>query len=281
MSGSISTGDYAAGNTLLPYIEVIKGFASDYVKSRHVEVYLPPGYHEGESFDVIYMHDGQNVFNAKTSFAGVAWEVDKAINSLLRQQKIRPAIVVAIWNTSLRMREYMPNEPRQKIASKAREHDWSGRILSDNYLRFMVEELKPFIDKTFKTNPLPGSTFVMGSSMGGLISAYALVKYPDVFGGAACISTHWPALEGVFLNYFRDHIPDPATHRFYFDYGTATLDAVYEPWQIQVDRMMKAQGYNQGNNWVTRKFEGASHSEKAWSERVAIPLEFLLGFSGK
>ncbi len=281
MSLFFSSDSEAAKGIAGSSFEIIPEFISNHVRPRQLEVYLPPGYNEGDSFDVVYMHDGQNVFNAETSFAGVAWEVDKALNTLTVEQKVRPTIVVAIWNTPLRMREYMPNEPCEEVSKRARQHDWRGKALSDNYLRFIVKELKPFIDRTFKTNPLPASTFMMGSSMGGLISAYAMVKYPHIFGGAACISTHWPALEGVFLPYFKDHIPDPACHKFYFDYGTATLDAVYEPWQNQVDAMMKAKGYVEGSNWITRKFVGASHSEKAWSERVAIPLEFLLGFASR
>lgn len=251
-------------------------FASEYADARNIEVMLPPDYDEIQSYDVIYFHDGQNVFNPQTSFAGVAWEVDKAMNKLLKEDRIRPAIVVAIWNTPKRMQEYMPAKPVDSVYHRAKKADWDGEIISDDYLRFIVTELKPFIDSTYSTSPNRENTFIMGSSMGGLISLYALTEYPEVFGGAGCVSTHWPALDGVFLDYVKINLPQPGNHKIYFDYGTKTLDARYEPFQQKVDKMMEDKGFTKGKNWLTLKFEDADHSEKAWKERVHIPLEFLL-----
>ena len=153
----------------------------------------------------------------------------------------------------------------------------SASLCSDRYLKFLVEEVKPFIDRTYRTQPDAAHTFVMGSSMGGLISGYALVEYPQVFGGAGCVSTHWPSDDGSAIEYFAKHLPAPGKHRIYFDYGTATLDASYEPYQQRMDQAMRAAGYTEGRDWVTKKFPGAEHSEKSWRERVEIPLTFLLG----
>lgn len=113
--------------------------------------------------------------------------------------------------------------------------------------------------------------------MGGLISLYAASEYPDVFGGIGALSTHWPAGDGIVIDYLTAHLPDPRTHKLYFDYGTQTLDAGYEPYQRRMDAAMRAGGYTEGRNWITRKFEGAEHSERAWRERVDVPLQFLLG----
>ncbi len=252
-------------------------FTSAYVDARNIEVMLPPGYAENKTYDVIYMHDGQNVFNSETSFAGVTWELDKAIKALLKKDMIRPAIVVAIWNTPKRMQEYMPAKPVGSVSYRAKKAGWDNKVVSDDYLRFIVTELKPFIDKTYSTRPNRESTFVMGSSMGGLISIYALTEYPEIFGGAACISTHWPALDGVFMDYLKTNLQPPGKHKIYFDYGTETLDAQYEPFQQKVDRMMEDKGFTNGKDWLTLKFEGADHSEKAWQERVHLPLMFFLG----
>jgi predicted alpha/beta superfamily hydrolase len=251
-------------------------FASSYVVARNVEVMLPPGYSAEKAYDVIYMHDGQNIFNPETSYAGVAWEVDKAIIRLIEEEKIRPSIIVAIWNTPKRMQEYMPAKPSDLVSYKAEKARWDDVIISDNYLKFIVTELKPFIDNTYSTRPNRESTFVMGSSMGGLISLYALTEYPEVFGGAGCISAHWLALDGVFLDYVKNNLPQPGNHKIYFDYGTETLDAQYEPFQQKVDKMMEDKGFTKGKDWLTLKFQGADHSEKAWKERVHIPLEFFL-----
>jgi predicted alpha/beta superfamily hydrolase len=148
--------------------------------------------------------------------------------------------------------------------------------LSDPYLKFIVRELKPFIDEHFRTLPDRENTLIMGSSMGGLISIYAVCEYPDHFGGAGCISTHWPAAGGIVVDYLAQALPEAGEHRLYFDYGTATVDALYERYQEEVDQILIAKGYTQGEDWLTLKFEGAEHGERAWRERVHIPLEFLL-----
>jgi predicted alpha/beta superfamily hydrolase len=107
----------------------------------------------------------------------------------------------------------------------------------------MVEELKPYIDAHFRTLPDVSNTFIMGSSMGGLISLYALCEYPQVFFGAGCVSTHFPIGRGITLKYLQDHLPDPETHKFYFDYGTKTLDRTYETYQNKADKILKDNGF--------------------------------------
>jgi predicted alpha/beta superfamily hydrolase len=116
----------------------------------------------------------------------------------------------------------------------------------------------------------------MGSSMGGLISLYAICEYPEVFGGAACLSTAWTVAGGITARELEKALPDPKTHRIYFDFGTETTDGKYEPLQQQVDSQMKAAGYTEGTNWITKSFPGEPHSERAWRKRVDIPLQFLL-----
>ena len=97
--------------------------------------------------------------------------------------------------------------------------------------------------QNYKTDRGRNSTFLAGASMGGLISAYAISEYPNVFGGAACLSTHWPALNGVFIEYLKNNLPSPDNHMVYFDYGTKGLDANYEPYQLKVDSLMINVGY--------------------------------------
>jgi pimeloyl-ACP methyl ester carboxylesterase len=145
-----------------------------------------------------------------------------------------------------------------------------------------VEELKPYIDSNYSVGTGPEHAAVMGSSMGGLISLYAISEFPHVFGAAACVSTHWPGIftmdnnpiPQAFFDYMRTALPDPAMHRIYFDYGTTTLDALYPPLQDRADAVMRARGYSE-SNWKTLRFEDAEHSEKAWSERLDFPLQFL------
>ncbi|MBQ4821843.1 alpha/beta hydrolase [Aquimarina sp. MMG016] len=263
-----------------------ENFPSKYVDARNVEVFLPTGYEAAspEKYKVLYMHDGQNVFNPKTSYTGIDWGVDEAVDSLIKGDKIKNTIVVAAWNNGKkRFSEYMPKAPAEateNAEAKKGLKEFTGfdSLFSDEYLKFLVEELKPFIDKTYNVSTKTEDTAVMGSSMGGLISLYAICKYPEVFGAAGCVSTHWPIqiLGEAYMNTLPATLPDPSTHKIYFDFGTKTLDAQYEPFQIKVDEMMVAKGYVKGNNWVTKKFEGASHDEKSWNARIHIPLEFLL-----
>lgn len=257
-------------------------FKAKTIAARNVDVWLPPDYEKNPKarYPVLYMHDGQNLFDPATSYGGVDWAIDEVMTQLIAEGKIRPAIVVGVWNSPKRFQEYMPRKafPADGKPSLGVPYmpNPDGPLLSDDYLKFLVKEVKPFIDKTYRTKVGRDDTFVMGSSMGGLISAYAISEYPDVFGGAGCVSTHWPAGDGIVIDYLKTHLPDPKTHKIYFDFGTATLDATYEPFQKRMDEVMRQANYVEGQNWITRKFEGAEHSERAWRQRVDIPLTFLL-----
>lgn len=260
----------------------IDNFESAFVPKRHIEVYLPYRYAPKEkTYPVIYIHDGQNVFNPKTSFKGVDWGVDETLDTLIYEAKVEPVIVVAVWNSDFRRNEYMPEDPLPPydslgVDSTYREFFADTSVFSNNYLKFMVEELKPYIDDHYATRPEAENTSIMGSSMGGLISLYALCKYPEVFGKAACVSTHWPAFDGVTVDYFGKELPAPGKHKIYFDHGTETLDADYGPYQKRMDGQMEKRGYQKGKDWETKVFEGAAHDEASWKERVEVHLQFLL-----
>jgi predicted alpha/beta superfamily hydrolase len=257
---------------------------SAHVAARNVDVWLPPGYatSPNKHYPVLYMHDGQNLFDPSLSYyTQTDWGVDEAMTKLTAEGRVRETIVVGIWNTPLRLQEYMPRKPVNSgtlpIGVEGMGELPASSIVSDAYLAFLVDELKPFIDKTYRTKPGRDDTFVMGSSMGGLISLYAVAEYPRVFGGAGAVSTHWPIGNGVVIDWLATHLPDPRTHRLYFDHGTATLDAQYAPFQQRMDAIVRARGYVEGRNFMTRVFEGAEHSERAWRQRVDVPLQFLLG----
>lgn len=256
-------------------------FPSKYITPRNVDVWYPADYQKTTGrLPVIYMHDGQNLFDPALAYIGVDWGVDEAITSLIHDQKTPGAIVVGIWNSPQRCAEYMPQKafirPDGRFYIRRFIKEFGTPPFSDRYLRFLVEELKPFIDANYRTLADPQHTFIMGSSMGGLISLYALVEYPQVFGGAGCLSTHWPIGENILLDYFRKTITPAGSHKLYFDFGTEGLDSEYETYQQRMDAIVKAAGYQLGIDWLTQKFEGAEHSEKAWRGRLQIPLKFLL-----
>jgi predicted alpha/beta superfamily hydrolase len=266
-------------------LERLPAIASRFVPPRHVDVWLPPGYFapgaEARRYPVLYMHDGQNVFDPAFSSFGMEWGVDETLTRLIARKRVPEVIVVAVWNTTNRLAEYLPPVPAAPVPPPA-EADIRAALqhpLGDAYLSYLVTELKPAVDARYRTRPDCAHTFIMGSSMGGLISLHAICAYPQVFGGAACLSTHWPALGDAFIGPLRERLPDPRTHKLYFDYGTRTLDAAYEPYQQRVDALLRQAGYRDGLNWLTRKYPGDEHSERAWSRRVHVPLEFLLGNS--
>ncbi len=272
-------------------------FKSSFVEARNIDVWLPVGYDKGRKYNVLYMHDGQMLFDSATTWNHFSWDVDDVISNLLLAHKIKDVIVVGKCNSEKsRHSDYLPQKPFESLTAEQKDLVLAAtrangfsvfndvKINSDNYLRFIVTELKPCIDKTFSTFTDRKHTFIAGSSMGGLISLYAICEYPGIFGGAACLSTHWPGIftmdgnpvpDAIFA-YLQRNLPDPKTHKIYFDYGDQTLDAMYPPLQTKADEIMKTRGFTSAN-WTTNFFPGKDHSETAWNERLNIPLEFLLG----
>jgi enterochelin esterase-like enzyme len=292
----------AAGDPLGP-VHVSAGTVVDlgvlqskYADPRRVVVWLPSGYSpHGSKYAALYMHDGQNLFDKNTAGYGMEWEVDEHLNALIRDGKVRPTIVVGIWNTPKRLQEYVPSKAFAGLPPSYRDKVralYGGDPLSDGYLKFIVRELKPMIDRRFNVKRDRANTAIMGSSMGSLISLYAIDEYPNVFGAAGMMSTHWPlfmtpdgksvsneeyqVVSSAFERYLAPSLPSPATHKLYFDHGSETLDAVYARYQERVDAVVARRGYRKGVNWLSLSFPGQKHNEISWASRVATPLQFLL-----
>ena len=251
----------------------IPDFQSKYISSRNVDIWLPDGYDKANSYAVLYMHDGQSLFDSTTTWNGQEWGVDETMSKLLKENKIRKTLIVGIWNSGKnRQSDYFPQKPFEALTKKTQDsimnvsriHGnasiFSSEIQSDAYLSFIVKELKPYIDKNYSTKKKADNTFIAGSSFGGLISIYAICEYPEVFGGAACLSTHWTGIFTATNNpipkklgaYLTNNLPNPKTHKIYFDYGTKTLDSLYEPYQKLIDTIMIKKGFNQ-DNWGDQK----------------------------
>ena len=267
---------------------------SDYAKERIVDVWLPDGYSKKKKYSVIYAQDGHNLFDATVMFNHQEWRLDEVTDSLMAAGKIKNTIIVGVHCTQHRFEEYLPQRAMEYLSDEGKValQNEMETCKSDNYLNFLVKELKPVIENHYRVKKGPDNTCIMGSSMGGLISVYAICEYPDVFGAAACISTHWPGLipspadttyasrehyfADAMVGYLRDNLPDPATHKIYFDHGDQTLDASYGNYQKAVDKVMEEDGYT-SENWMTRVYPGHAHVESSWASRVNIPLVFMLG----
>ena len=275
-------------------INHIEHFKSKYISAHTIDVWLPQNYNHKRNYPVLYLHDGRSIFDSSLVGERQEWTVDETIDRLVSENKIRDCIVVAIWNDpTYRFSEYFPQRPfetladsiQNKIYSTAKYNNqrlFNSRIYSDNYLLFITQELKPYIDSAYSTKGNRRNTFIAGSSLGGMISLYAICEYPKIFGGVACLSTHWPGIftlvdnpfPKTMLDYLQTHLPK-RKHKFYFDFGGKGIDTTYKTFQKMVDEIGKLKNYTD-KNWLTLEFPDADHSIRAWKKRIEFPLEFLL-----
>ncbi len=228
------------------------------IASRDIIVWLPPGYDvdTNKRYPVLYVHDGQNVFDPSTSYTLVDWQIDEHADSLITSGSMESIIVVAVNNTTHRSDEYGDTD------------------LGRRYLRFLAEDLKPMIDANYRTRSDRNSTVIMGSSMGGLISFLAVWLHPETFSAAACLSPYFP--DDLPSRIERSDWPSEAV-RIYVDNGGDELDTFL---QEGIDRMLpvlRAKGFEDGRNFIWRKFPDDRHNEAAWAARVRQPLLFLFG----
>ncbi len=264
-----------------------------------VWVWLPPGYdaEKGRRYPVLYMHDGQNLFDKDMTKFNQEWGMDEAIPRMARQGDLRPWIVVGVQSPRSRydtlfpqkLFAFLPPDFQQKVRTLD-TGDPHGPLAGDAYLKFVVGTVKKRVDAGFRTFPGREDTAVMGSSMGGLMAFYAMAEYPMVFGAAAAVSMHValgsPTEKGMnhaaraaevataFRRYLATSRMRPGINRLYIDHGTGTLDGSYGPYSSALMPVFRAAGWR-GSGFMFRTFAGAEHNETAWAQRVDIPLAFL------
>ena len=243
-------------------LEVIPGVASaELGNSRSIMVYVPPSYRRGtRRYPVIYMQDGQNLFDPALSFAE-PWRLDRALR--VSEQQGAEAIVVAVPNMGEeRLSEYSPfDDPLH------------GEARGDQYLDFLVGTVKPLIDARYRTRPEREMTGIGGSSMGGLISLYALFVLPEWFGFGAVLSPSlWYAEEAIFARIERG---EPVAARIHLDIGTEEGDTAVRHARRMRD-LLVSKGFQLGRDLQWVEDAGAGHHEPAWGERFAQALRFLL-----
>jgi predicted alpha/beta superfamily hydrolase len=272
----LSSGTVAAqrAHTLTGDIRLHKNFHSKILNNdRDVIVYLPPGYDKDKQkrYSVLYFHDGQNLFDGATSYIpGQEWRLDEAAQSLIAAGKIEPLIIVGVYNTGKdRIDEYTPvAEPKYKAGGKA-----------DLYGQLLVKELKPFIDKTYRTKKDGAHTGLGGSSLGGLVSLYLGLKYPNVFGRVAVVSPSVWWAKNHIVNYVEAQKKKPPL-RIWLDIGTREgRDAAEAQTTVDGARLLKEtlirKGWKLDKDLKYFEAQGAEHNEKAWAARVEQILEFL------
>jgi predicted alpha/beta superfamily hydrolase len=239
--------------------------------SRTLRIFTPAAYEREprQRFGVIYLQDGQNVFAHPESARFPTWSANLALERLSDEGRIGPWLMVGVDHAAGRFEDYSPwDEPRAHVKARG-----------EQYARFLVEHLKPFIDANFRTHPGPGSTAVVGSSLGGLISLYAGWRYPDLFGriGALSPTVMWSG-DGLF-HFWREHTGRPT--RLYldageherFDVGTFPLD--YGRGVLDFYLHLKRLGYREDELCLVLE-PGGQHTEGDWARRLPYALKWLL-----
>ena len=228
---------------------------------RDAIVWLPPSYEKEKSkrYPVLYMHDGQNIIDPSTSFAGFDWRIDEVVDSLIKTNSIEEIIVVGIYNTTYRGPEY------------------SDTPIGRAYADFVVHGLKPMIDSIYRTKPDRKHTANMGSSMGGLISFLFSWWYPEVFSEAGCLSSAFLVDSNKILREVRNYSGSRKDIRIYLDDGSIGLEAQLGPGYREMIGILESKGYVKGRDLEYFYDEGAEHNEQAWARRVWRPLVFMFG----
>jgi predicted alpha/beta superfamily hydrolase len=221
-----------------------------------------------DTFPVLYLQDGQNLFDAATAAFGVEWQADESAQRLIAERTISEVILVGIWNTADRIDEYTTTaDPKLNQGGNG-----------GDYLRFLVEELKPMIDTTYRTRTDRESTWIGGSSLGGLISLHACLEYPEVFGGCLALSPTLGWDDERLLKELEEKGSWPENLRIWFSMGTAE-GSREESWQSNLARARRLATQSAGKRpdagaqLEYLEVEGGEHNEAGWVKPFANALK--------
>jgi len=241
-------------------VKYFKHLTGKGILPRDVIVWLPPDYNTNAArhYPVLYMHDGQNIFDPETSSFGVDWQIDETADSLIRNNIIAPLIIVGIYNTQDRNLDYSPGKK------------------GNAYMNFIVNKLKPLVDSTFRTKPGRKYSAIGGSSMGGLISFMLVWKYNSIFSKAICMS---PALKIDMFDYVKEIEKDSTKKNIilYIDNGGIGLEERLQPGINDMLKVLLKKGFKYNKNLFWIKSSNARHNEAAWAKRMALPLKLFYG----
>jgi enterochelin esterase-like enzyme len=241
-------------------------FSSHFGPDRDLIVYVPPAYDENVEarFPVLYLQDGQNLFDGTTSYVpGMHWRVHETADGLIAKRCVQPLIIVGIGHAGeKRVNEYTPTSDGRRRGGSA-----------DSYGRMLADEIKPFIDSNYRTISDPSNTAVGGSSLGGLVTLYLGFLYPNVFGKLASLSPSVWWNERSILNFVKDTVPKPRL-KIWLDVGTGEDPRVVRDVQLLRETLV-TRGWKLGDDLHYSEVEGAVHNEAAWAERVGPFLEYL------
>lgn len=275
---------------------VRRAFASAGLLPRDLFVWVPDAPTPPDGFPVLYMQDGQNLFDARLVPFGTAWEVDRAFSRLADAGEAAPAIVVGIASTAERFTDYAPALILDRLPPGARgavETAWGGAPRVAGYARMVIEEVKPLIDARFPACPDAAATFVGGSSLGAVAALEIVARYPDRVAGAACLSAHYSLLPVTGAENIPEHfaaevtiavgdfaeacLPPAGRHILWIDRSALAIDRFYGPTHAALATSLAGLGYVDGVDLALRLYPGVGHDEGAWRARLDDALVFLFG----
>jgi predicted alpha/beta superfamily hydrolase len=238
-----------------------RNFQGEGIKPRDIIVWLPPDYESdlNKYYPVLYMHDGQNIVDPHTSSFQVDWQIDEAADSLIRKELIEPIIIVGIYNTSDRDEEYSDGE------------------LGFSYMKFIVDSLKPFIDRNYRTKPDRMNTANGGGSLGGLISFLLMWEYSEIFSKAICFSPAFQIDNYDCIDNIKSYEGKLKQFQLFINNGDNELDSSLQPGVDEMLKVLKQQGYIEGSNYYFHKGKNSLHSERDWAKNIWRALIFMFG----
>lgn len=276
-------------------------FHSDIIGKRKVEIYSPNNFIIDNKTIFIFAQDGQTMFDSSKTWNSQEWGIDEIFSIRETNKNI---ILIAVhsanisgdgfYDNTMRYAEYFPKQSLEYFDNNIKTFIYKKFIdrKKFDYLSFIVNELKPFIENKYNVNLDKSNTGILGASMGALFSLNALIEYPDIFGFAGCFSVHWIGIKPIdyfllpfrmkvtedkdlvkgLIKYIDSNIDNLDDHKLYFDFGTESLDQYYSQPQKKIDKIFK----DNKKTFKTLKFDGHSHEEKYWSLRFESALDFLI-----
>lgn len=238
-----------------------RNFQGEGIKPRDIIVWLPPGYESDstKNYPVLYMHDGQNIIDPHTSSFQVDWQIDEAADSLICKKLIEPVIIVGIYNTSDRNEEYSDGET------------------GISYMKFIVDSLKPFIDRNYRTKPDRINTANGGGSLGGLISFLLMWEYSEIFSKAICFSPAFKIDNYDCIDNIKSYDGKLKQFQLFINNCDNEIDSSLQPGVDEMLKVLKQQGYIEGDNFYFLKSKNSLHSERDWAKNIWRALIFMFG----